>query len=537
MKKHWKEWVAALLSLALLALPAYALTPEQLGTLLRDHYVEEPPQAVWAEDTVSGMLKALADPFTLHLTAAGREALLTTTREEAPERSSVTFQQDGHVGLLTISTFTEKTYGLLSPAITGHDREVDRWVVDLRGNTGGEVQSAVDAASAFVGSGMLAYLRDNKGELVGVKAEEGALTLDPVIVLVDGVSASGAELYAAAVRDGRAGLIIGSRTYGKGVAQQLHDETTDPGFFPEGDALLLTTYRFFSQQFNSNHILGVIPHLEVPDDLASQVAWLLCAQRPAGSNDGFLRLHVGGWRWYLDLSDAQANAAAFQALLESLPPTAPLYLGRGQDWVATTQSALVAQYAPGAALRVFDDVGNSPYKDAINTLKTYGILKGDGTGRFNPTDTLDRASLCALLAQAMDYPQSENPPAFADTPADAWYTPYVTTLSEMGIINGYDDGLFHPKDTIPHQQFMVILSRVAAYTNHMASVNLAAGPTAEELADGHLNAYDAWARPGAWLLDGRWHAAAQAIDPKGATTREEAAFDLYSALTTLNILS
>ena len=181
-------------------------------------------------------------------------------------------------------------------------------------------------------------------------------------------------------------------------------------------------------------------------------------------------------------------------------------------------------------------MGASEYADAINTLKTYGILKGNAAGDFMPKATLDRASLCALLAQAMDYPKSNDAPAFPDTPADAWYTPYVTTLSQMGVVNGYDDGLFHPNDPIPHQQFMVILARIIANTNHTCHAALAAGMPDEDAASGAYDAYDPWARTGVWVLDGWWHAPAKAIAPKAPTTREEAAYDLYSALNGLGLI-
>ena len=181
-------------------------------------------------------------------------------------------------------------------------------------------------------------------------------------------------------------------------------------------------------------------------------------------------------------------------------------------------------------------MADSPYADAINALKTYGILKGDEKGSLNPTSGLDRASLCALLAQAMNFPKPTAAPAFADTPADAWYTPYVTTLSAMGIVNGYDDGLFHPNDPIPHQQFMTILARIVASVNATSYAAMEVGPDEADLASGNYAAYDPWAVKGAWLLDGAWHAEAKAIDPKAVTTREEAAYDLWSALSTMGLL-
>ncbi len=109
-------------------------------------------------------------------------------------------------------------------------------------------------------------------------------------------------------------------------------------------------------------------------------------------------------------------------------------------------------------------------------------------------------------------------------------------LSALGIVNGYDDGLFHPDDPIPHQQFMTILARIIANTHHASWSALKTGPDEATLANGDYAAYDGWAVSGAWLLDGVWHKPAKDIDPRATTTREEAAYDLWSALSTLGLL-
>ncbi|MEG2421813.1 MAG: PDZ domain-containing protein, partial [Oscillospiraceae bacterium] len=64
---------------------------------------------------------------------------------------------DGHIGYITCTTFGSETYGHFNDAITQNDAAADRWIVDLRGNLGGDVQAAVDATSAFTGGGDLAF--------------------------------------------------------------------------------------------------------------------------------------------------------------------------------------------------------------------------------------------------------------------------------------------------------------------------------------------------------------------------------------------
>lgn len=534
MKKILTFTLAACLAVT----SAFALTPAQLDSILAERYPAAIPEAVDQAVTVEDKLAALGDPYARCFTAEEYAAFQASmSEEEQGTGSTVTASlEDGHVGRIAISVFGPGTYEGLKKAVSTHDADVDRWIVDLRGNTGGDLRAAVDAMSVFMGKGDLVYLREKGDKMYCAASDSAKESMDPVIALVNSHTASAAELFAANVRDRQRGIVIGSRTYGKGVAQSLFTAKEYPEAFSDGSALLLTTGVAFSDSLTTANVMGVIPTLLVDDALTEPVAELLCAKAPVGDYTGFLRVHLGRWRWYVDLSEARSQPEAFTALLEALPPQTDIYLGVGTQWRAGGVAEVAADFCPAFTSRSFSDVGVSQYIDAINTLKTYDILKGNQAGDFMPKDVLDRASLCALLAQAMDYPKSDAAPVFADTPADAWYTPYVTTLSRMGVINGYDDGLFHPNDPIPHQQFMVILARIIANTNHRCYASMAAGMTAEEAASGAYDAYDPWARTGVWVLDGWWHAPAEEIDPKALTTREEAAQDLYSALNGLGLI-
>lgn len=537
MRKFSRRLAALGLSALMLTASAMALTPDELGTILRNEYVGQVPEQVWDQTTVEGMLEALGDPFSRYYTAQAYAAFQSAVDQPGGAGSAVETSVSGGVGTMRVHSFGTETYDRMARSVT-ENRAVEHWIVDLRGCPGGELRATADALSVFAGGGELIYLRDRAGTLYSAKSDHSKLTIHPAIVLVDGATASAAELYAGGIRDRQAGLVIGSRTYGKGVAQSAFDQTnaTYGGAFADGSALLLTTEKAFSDNLASPNMMGVLPHLAVEPGQAEAVARLLCAQAPSGDTAGYLRLHLARWRWYVELKTA--DKAALKALLEALPPQALLYVGYGGEdhWRETSPADVAAGQGIALEPRTFADVENSPYADAILPLRTYGIVQGDGTGNFRPAEGLDRASLCALLAQAMHFPQSAAAPAFADTPADAWYTPYVTTLSALGIVNGYGDGLFHPNDPITHQQFMTVLARIVAGVNATSASAMALGPDAEDLASGQYAAYDDWAVTSAWLLDGAWHAPAVDIDPRAVTTREEAAYDLWSALSTMGLL-
>jgi carboxyl-terminal processing protease len=96
-------------------------------------------------------------------------------------------------------------------------------VLDLRGNLGGYVQDAVHIASQFIGSGVVVYQQDSSGTEQALTAEPGGLATDPsihLVVLVDGNTASAAEIMAGAIQARGRAKLVGSKTYGKGVVQE-----------------------------------------------------------------------------------------------------------------------------------------------------------------------------------------------------------------------------------------------------------------------------------------------------------------------------
>lgn len=470
------------------------------------------------------------------------------TREELVIPATTTSLLDGHIGYITCTTFGEETEGHFVEGIQANDAAADRWIVDLRGNGGGSVSAAVQAAGIFAGQGNLVYLRDKAGNYAAEPREEGELTIDPVITLVDGGTASASEIFASVIRDQRAGIVIGSRTYGKGVAQILLDETNYPGSFTEGDALKVTAYRYFSLNGTTADRVGVIPDLLVDDAYTADVAYLLSAAAPKGDTSGLLRMDLK-WRWYVDLDTATSETGkpAFTALLEALPPQTPLWLGTGgtDGWTVVTVDMLVQKYGLDSYTpRTFTDVSDSDYADAINTLAAYRIVSGSGDGTFRPQDTLTRAEFCALLAQAL-HDSRQGDTGFADVPADAWYAPSLNALTAMGLISGYSDGLFHPDDPMDHQQFLTIMGRLADYL----SMNFhEAAKTEHSAALGDYWTWAGWSRESMWLLDGSqknifgqtlsllWAPLGE-IEPTALTTREEAAAMVYNLFAVIGLLT
>ena len=158
----------------------------------------------------------------------GQTFTATMTRAEVVFPTATGQVVDGHIGWLEVSSFGENTGDYFEQYILEENEQADRWVVDLRGNPGGYGSAVIQALGYFLGNQNVAYLMGRDLRPAAWRpnpfpVEIPPLTDEPMIVLVDGASASASELFAGAVRDYRAALVIGARTYGKGIAQNVFE--------------------------------------------------------------------------------------------------------------------------------------------------------------------------------------------------------------------------------------------------------------------------------------------------------------------------
>lgn len=476
----------------------------------------------------------------------GRERTVTLTRALVVVPATTSELRDGHIGYISCTTFGGETVGHFKEAIEAYGDRATVWIVDLRSNTGGLTVAATDAAGLFTGAGNMLYLRDGSGQYGVFSYDERPATLYPVIVLVDEYTASASEIFASAIRDRGSGIVIGSRTFGKGVAQSVIDQTHLPDYFPDGDAIKITSSRFFSPMGNTTDQIGVIPDLLVEPELVEDVAHLLSAPSPVGPTEGTLRVDLF-WRWFVDLKEAKARPEAFQALLEALPQGKKLWLGTDTvNWRLSDLEEVIQETGADYTREGFPDMEEGEYAQALDILKTFELVRGKDDGQFHPQDTLTRAELCQMLANALNCKGSDAPSPFSDVAQDAWYREAVTAMSAMGLVEGAGDGTFRPEDTLDHQQLITILARLGRWLN-MGLYSLAEEVGEDTVDVVGLMDYASWAKPGAWLMSysqtnyfGQpisllW-ASAHDIDPTAPATRAEAAYSLYRLLSFTEIL-
>ncbi len=163
------------------------------------------------------------------------------------------------VALLKISSFQKATAADVESALRRLDAAGMRsLVIDLRGNPGGLLSAAVDVADLFLERGLVVATRGRSPEEdFNYTANRPGTWRMPLVVVIDGESASSSEIFAGAIRDHGRGTIVGTRSYGKGSIQ---------GIFPldvAGVGMRLTTAKFFSPNGHPYSGVGVEPHLAV----------------------------------------------------------------------------------------------------------------------------------------------------------------------------------------------------------------------------------------------------------------------------------
>jgi len=359
------------------------------------------------------------------------------------------------------------------------------------------------------------------------------LTDKPVIILTSRYSASGSELFSAALRDFGAAISIGERTFGKGLAQTVYTGRSHPQYLDK-DTFKITTHRFYSPDGTTNHLSGLLPSLLVSREDSQAVAGLLSAGKPWRA-EGWLKLTVNGTVLYIYLEDALAeeNRETFGKLLAAIPPKFSLQKGvEHADWEAITAQQAAEEYGLAYPSRLFPDVEDSPWKDEINTLAVYRLLSGYEDGTFRPENTLTRAEFCTMVCSAFALPADEHT-RFPDVAEGSWYAGPISAMAKLGFISGYEDGTFRPDAAITYQEMVTILGNVCVWANLVARSIAEAGRT--EHTEKMYSQFSPWAQLKAEILNGMG-APVNLMLPEEEVSREVAAATLCLTLEGLNLI-
>lgn len=221
------------------------------------------------EKTVSMIKGEQGKPVTLTIARANSKEIDITIVRDVIKVVSVRGEIiDGNIGYIQISSFDEDVAKNFKEKIVElKNKGMKGMILDLRGNPGGFLGEAVNVASQFIPKGeVVTYTVDKYGNKQESKSIGGEAEGMPLVILIDGGSASASEVVTGALRDYGAGTIIGTTSFGKGVVQQLIE-------FKDGNGgLKVTTSKYYTPNGENIHKIGIKPDVEVtiPEEILSK---------------------------------------------------------------------------------------------------------------------------------------------------------------------------------------------------------------------------------------------------------------------------
>ncbi|MDL2287546.1 S41 family peptidase [Eubacteriales bacterium OttesenSCG-928-G02] len=137
---------------------------------------------------------------------------------------------------------------------------VDGYIFDVRNNPGGDLNMICNILDSILPAGPIVYIKNSKGETVAQETSSGKTPLNkPAVVIVNGNSASAAELFTAAIKDYKVGTIVGVKTFGKGTMQRIIS-------LPDGSGIRLSMNYYDPPKSANYHNIGISPDIEIKLD-------------------------------------------------------------------------------------------------------------------------------------------------------------------------------------------------------------------------------------------------------------------------------
>ncbi|MGB3274207.1 MAG: S41 family peptidase [Xanthobacteraceae bacterium] len=265
------------------------------GILANDiisHLDDEPVQGLTLNQAVEKMRGAINTKIRLRIIRKGQDKPIevTLTRDNIRVRSVRARVEGDDIGYIRVTTFNEQTTEGLKREIANLTSQIGAdklkgFIVDLRNNPGGLLEEAVTVSDAFLDRGEIVSTRGrNAEETQRRSARAGDLTKGkPVVVLINGGSASASEIVAGALQDHKRATLIGTRSFGKGSVQTIIPLGSGNG------ALRLTTARYYTPSGKSIQAKGITPDIEILQEVPEELK-----ARTDTKGEASLRGHLKG---------------------------------------------------------------------------------------------------------------------------------------------------------------------------------------------------------------------------------------------------
>lgn len=215
---------------------------------------------------IKGVTKTKAEDSVTMTIGRGSDTMDVTVQRE--KITTVTVKEkmlSGEVGYIRLSGFDQHTdKDFIDAAEALKTQGMQKLVIDLRGNPGGLLDAVVAIADYLLPEGKIITIRDKQGREKVYESDADALGL-PIVMLINGSSASASEVLSGAIRDYGAGTLVGETTFGKGLVQSIFE-------FGDGTAMKITTAKYYTPSGECIDKIGIAPHVEVqlPEEAASK---------------------------------------------------------------------------------------------------------------------------------------------------------------------------------------------------------------------------------------------------------------------------
>lgn len=238
--------------------PIQGSPAEKSGIEAGDKIVKVDGKNVFAKnsDEAISMIKG-KEGTTVELTLKrdGNEFDVKVKREEIVSKSVEGKMLEDKIGYVRITSFSENTYKEFKTALDRLKSEgMKGLILDVRDNGGGLLNICKDIADELIGEGTIVYTKDNKGNTEYLKSDKDKLGL-PIAILTNGNSASASEILTGAIVDNKAGISIGTTTFGKGLVQSVRE-------LKDGTGFKLTTAQYFTPSGDYINEKGIKPNIE-----------------------------------------------------------------------------------------------------------------------------------------------------------------------------------------------------------------------------------------------------------------------------------
>jgi carboxyl-terminal processing protease len=254
-------------------------------------------------DAVQKMRGPVSTPITLTILREGADKPLEIkVVRDIIKVKAVKYRVENDIGYMKITSFTEKTYDDLETAIQTIKKQIPKdklkgYVLDLRLNPGGLLDQAVSVSDAFLDRGEIVSTRGRDPKDVTRFDAKAGDDIDgkPLIVLINGGSASASEIVAGALQDLRRATVVGTQSFGKGSVQTIIP-------LGENGALRLTTALYYTPSGKSIQGKGITPDIKVDQPVPAELQG-----RDLTRGESDLKGHIKG----ADESDTGSGSAAY----------------------------------------------------------------------------------------------------------------------------------------------------------------------------------------------------------------------------------